>query len=168
MNWKFTLAAISAGCFAVALGGKRAHAAQPAACKLLSMAQVSAVLGIKVDEDKSVSPSNNRVCQWDAPVVVGKARKGVALAFQSSSQGAANTTKPAGQVAKIPADGFRGDAYYMAMPEVGGVKVPKESSVLQIRVYGFPVDQIKTKEKILADCVFETLTNGRFQGGCPV
>ena len=165
MNWKFTVAAIGAGCLAVALSGRNVHGAPPDACKLLSAEQISAVLGIKVGEGKPASPSNNKLCQWDDPVVVGQARKGVALALQSPSQAFANTAR---QSAKIPADGFRGDAYYMTMPEVGGVRVPKESSILQIRVHGFPVDQIKTKEKTLADCVYETLTNGRFQGGCPV
>lgn len=177
MNWKFTVAAISAGCLAGVLGGRSVHAAPPDACKLLSAAQISAVLGIKVGEGKPASPSNNKLCQWDAPVLAGKDRKGVALALQSPSQASANAATPAGhrivktparQSAKISVDGFRGDAYYMTMPEVGGIKVPKESSILRIGVYGFPVDQIKTKEKILADCVYETLTNGRFQGGCPV
>ncbi|MFZ0415750.1 MAG: hypothetical protein WBE20_09225 [Candidatus Acidiferrales bacterium] len=168
MNWKFTIAAISAGCLAVALGGRRAHAAPPDACKLLSAEQVSAVLGIRVNEGRPASPSNIKLCQWIAPVLVGKTKKGVALELQSPSQGSYNAAKLAGQVTKIPADGFRRGDYYMAMPEVGEVKVPKESSILQIRVYGFSADQIKTKEKILADCVLETLTNGRFQGGCPV
>lgn len=176
MNCKVTVAAIIAGCFAVALGARRADAAPPDACKLLSTAQIGAVLGIKVGQGKPVSASNNKVCQWDAPVLDGKTRKGVALALESPSQASSNAATPdhdvvktpARQIAKVSVDGFRGNAYYMEMPEVGGVKVPKDSSVLQIRVYGFPVDQIKTKEKTFADCVFETLTNGRSQGGCPV
>ena len=175
MNWKFTAAAISAGCFAVALGARRPHAAPPDACKLLSTTQISVALGIKVGEGKPASPSNTKLCQWGA--LVGETRKGVTLALQSPSQATANAATPAGhrivktparQIARTPASGFRGDAYYMTMPEVGGIKVPKASSVLQIRVHGFPVDQTKTKEKILADCVLETLMNGRFQGGCPV
>lgn len=172
MDWKSRVTAISAGCFAVALGAGPAHAAPPDACKLLSQAQINSVLGINVDEAK---PSKNKSCHWEAPT--GKTRKGVSLALQSPSQASAEATAPGGhhiaqtpsrQTTKILPDGFRGDAYYVAMPEVGGVKVPKGSSILQIRVYGFPVDQAKTKEKILADCVIETLTNGRFQGGCPV
>lgn len=167
MDWKFTMAAISAGCLAVALGGMRTHAAPPDACKLLSAEQVSAVLGIRVNEGKPSGSSNIKLCQWIAPVLAGETKKGVALTLQSPSQGSSNAAKPAGQVTRTPADGFQGGDYYMAMPEVGGVRVPKESSILQIRVFGFSADQIKSKEKILADCVLETITNGRFQGGCP-
>lgn len=177
MNWRFTVAAISAGFFAVALGGRSANAAPPDACKLLSAEQVSAVIGIKVGEGKPVNPSNNKLCQWNASVLAGMTRQGVALALQGPPQSPADAAvppsrssakTPARQNATTPANSFRGNAYYMTMPEVGGVKVPKQSSVLQIRVYGFSANQIKTKEKILADCIVETLTNGRFQGGCPV
>lgn len=179
MNWKPTVAALCGAFVIFAMSGSRAvYAAPPTdACRLLSAEQVSAVLGIKVGEGKPASPSNNKLCQWDASALVGTARKGVALALQSPSQAFSDAAAPGGhrivntparQSAKIPADGFRGDAYYMTMPEVGGIKVPKDSSVLQIRVYGFPTDQTKAKEKILADCIVETLTNGRSQGGCPV
>lgn len=170
MNWRFTIAAISAECLAIAFGAVHAHAAPPDACKLLSAEQISAVLGLQVGEGKPVSSSNNKLCHWDA--LPGEAKKGVTLALDSPSQASANAATsaktPARQIAKIPADGFRGDAYYMTVPEVGGVEVPKDRSTLQIRVFGFPVDQTKTKEKTLADCVYETLTNGRSQGGCPV
>lgn len=166
---RFKLSLVAAAFLMFAMGAAMtAQAAPPKdACSLLSVEQVSAVLGIKVGEGKPVSPSNDKLCQWDASVLVGKARKGVALALQSPQQASANARRLAGRNAKIPAEEFRGGAYDMTMPEVGGVKVPKDSSVLQIRVFGFPADQIKTEEKILADCVVETLTNGRFQGACP-
>lgn len=165
MRWKFTVAAITAGCFTGALAGRRALAAPPDACKLLFEAQINSVIGIKVGE---AEPSNNKSCKWEAPAPAGKARPGVSLALQSPSRPSADAAKPARHVTKTPTEGFHGGTYYMMMPEVGGVKVPKDCSILQIRVYGFPTDQSKTKEKILGDCVLETLTNGRFQGGCPI
>ena len=178
MNWKPTVALCGALAIFAMSGSRAAYAAPPTdACRLLSAEQVSAVLGIKVGEGKPVSPSNNKLCQWDAPVLVGMAREGVALALQGPPESSADVaTPPSRRMVKtpsrqnttIPANSFRGNAYYITMPEVGGVKVPKQSSILQIRVYGFPTDQTKTKEKILADCIVETLTNGRFQGGCPV
>lgn len=178
MHRKSTVAAITAACLALALGAKPAHAAPPDACKLLSVVQVSAVLGVGLGKGKPPTSSNDKSCQWDAiSAASSKARKGVALTLQSPSEASMNSAasskrgtgkKTARRAADMPSDGFRGHDYYMTIPEIGGVEVPKDRSVLRIRVYGFPTDQIRTKEKILADCVLETLTNGRAQGGCPV
>lgn len=179
MNWKFTVAAISAVCFAFGFTAQRAPGATLDPCKLLSAAQISAVLGAEVSAGKPASSSNNKSCRWAAlaPLGSSKLRREVALTLLSPSEASMNGAIPAARggentpghkIANLPADGFRADAYYMTMPEIGGVQVPKDRSILKIRVHGFPVDQIKTREKILADCVLETLTNGRFQGECPV
>jgi hypothetical protein len=43
------------------------------------------------------------------------------------------------------------DAFYITTPGIGtALMIKKGSSVIQMRVYGFPVDQIKEKEKTLA------------------
>jgi hypothetical protein len=50
-----------------------------------------------------------------------------------------------------PVTGIGDDAFYVTTPGIGtAVMIKKGSSVIQIRVYGFPVNEIKEKEKILA------------------
>jgi len=63
-----------------------------------------------------------------------------------------NTSKtPVEGITKTPVSGIGDDALYITTPGVGtALTIKKGSSVIQIRIYGFPVDEIKEKEKALA------------------
>ena len=62
-----------------------------------------------------------------------------------------NGKTPVKGITKEPTNGVGDDAYYITTPGFGtGQGVKKGDSALQIRVYGFSLDQIKTIEKTLA------------------
>ncbi|MHB8524741.1 MAG: DUF3558 domain-containing protein [Candidatus Acidiferrales bacterium] len=157
----------------LALGSAKVSRAAPPtdACSLLTAAQVSAVLGISVGPGKPLSPTNTTLCHWGDPVLFAKGtkRKGVMLTLQNP-MAFTYAKMPAGHgIAKVPVSGIGDDAVYGTTPGYATVlTVKKGDDVFVVHVTGFPNDQIKAKEKILAQCVIEKLTNGRFQGGCPV
>lgn len=56
------------------------------------------------------------------------------------------------------AAGLGDDAHYMTTPGFGtGLSVLKGSFAFKVRVYGFPIEQIKDKEKILAQGILAKL-----------
>jgi len=62
-----------------------------------------------------------------------------------------NGKTPFKGITKEPTNGVGDDAYYITTPGFGtGLSVKKGDSALQIRLYGFPLDQIKAIEKTLA------------------
>jgi hypothetical protein len=62
-----------------------------------------------------------------------------------------NGKAPVLGIPKTPLSGIGDDAYYVTTRGLGtGLDVKKGNCVFQIRVYGFPEDQIKAMEKTLA------------------
>ena len=137
-----------------ALGGARtAYAAPPTdACALLTPAQVSAVLGLKVDAGTPL-PGNSRLCHWGAAVVMAKgtSKKGVMLTLQDP-MAFTYAKMPAGHgIVKVPVSGIGDDAVYGTTPGFPTVLTVKKGDVVfVVHVNGFPDDQIKAKEKTLA------------------
>lgn len=129
-----------------------AYAAPPSdACSLLTAAQASATLGVAVSDGKSSVPHE---CEWSQPGA-GVGGKGV-LAEILGPMGSMtavdrfNTVKmPVGRIVKTPVTGLGDDAVYV---ETAGAAlyVKKGDFVFQIRVHGFPLEEIKAKEKTLA------------------
>ena len=154
MNWKSTVPAILAAVFLLALGNTRtAYGAPPKdACSLLTPAQVSAVLGIKVGAGKPL-PGNSKLCHWGAPVLMAKGttKKGVMLTLQDP-MAFAYAKMPVGHgITKVPVSGIGDDAVYGTTPGYPTVLTVKKGDVVfVVHVTGFPDDQIKAKEKTLA------------------
>jgi hypothetical protein len=127
----------------------RAPSAAPAAedaCAILSQAQVSAALGVPVDAGRQIGPSN-ALCGWNQPNDPSHSGKRAMLSLyrtlgKSSPVERFENGKIAMQgITKTPISGV-GD---------------EGASSFQVRVYGFPADQIPAIEKALAQEVLGKL-----------
>jgi hypothetical protein len=157
MKLKVTICAMTASAFLAAAGGSGAFGAggPTDVCALLTPAQVSAVLGVTVEAGKEQGKLD---CQWSEP---GKSLGGKrALLHIYGSVGRLtpvdqfNTVKtplPFKGIVKTPLGGVGDDAVYVTTGGFTSLTVKKGDSVFQIRVYGFPLEQIKAKEKALAE-----------------
>jgi hypothetical protein len=150
-------------CFALIACGSRAYAAPPTdACSLLTPAQAGAVLGMTVGAGKSLGANQ---CFWSS---TGNAfaRQRVLLHLF----GTVGTLTPAQQfdatkapvsargIVKTSVSGIGDDAVYVERSERDtGLTVKKGNTVFTVTVYGFPLDQIKAKEKTLALDVLKEL-----------
>jgi ABC-type amino acid transport substrate-binding protein len=153
MKMKWNVAMLAAF-FIFAAGGSRAvYAAPPTdACALLTPAQVSAVLDLKVGAGTSL-PGNSKLCHWGAAVVMAKGttKKGVMLTLQSPMAFAYAKMPVGNGIIKVPVSGIGDDAVYGTTPGYPTVLTVKKGNVVfVVHVNGFPDDQIKAKEKMLA------------------
>lgn len=176
MNRKAMVGAFGGAFAAFALGGSHAaYAAPPTdACSLLTPVQVTAVLGVSVAAGERVVPGIAALCGWEGPGPKSMSRKRVVLSIYTQIgsltpvQRFNNAKFPIQGVKKEPVSGVGDDAIFATTPGFGtGLIFRKGDAAFDVRVYGFPIDQVKAKEKKLADCVIQRLTNGRFSGGCP-
>jgi hypothetical protein len=131
-----------------------AHAGPPTdACALLTQAQVSSALGTSVGAGQRLVSSQPAICGWGQ--MAGK-RVVLSIYTQMGSMtpvqrynNAKNT--PVKGIIKTPVSGIGDDAVYMTTPGFGtGLFFRKGSAAFDLRVYGFPLDQLKEKEKTLA------------------
>jgi hypothetical protein len=151
MRLKLKLVLITAALSAYAGGkGGTAYAVPPSdACSLVTTAQVSTALGVTVGTGKGSVP---RECEWSQP---GAGGKGVLVEIlgpmgSMTPVNRFNTAKmPVPRIVKTPISGLGDDAVYV---ETSGAAlyVKKGDFVFQIRVHGFPLEEIKAKEKTLA------------------
>lgn len=163
MHSKSSIAASIAGFIAVILllcaGSPRAAAAPPSnACSLLTQAQVSAALGVSA-AGKGVVP---KVCLWsETGTRPGASVKKVDLVIMDMN--GCNIAKiPNNKVLVIPVSGLGDDAYNFAMAsgQYMTLRFKKGSVAFSIRVHragAFSVDQVKAKEKTLAQEVLARL-----------
>jgi hypothetical protein len=126
-------------------------------CSLLTPAQVSAVLGVSVGAGQHILPSSPAGCGWAQPSDSNHSGKRVVLDIWgpigklTPGERFTNGKKPVAGIPKTPISGVGDDAYYITTPGLGtGLNVKKGTSVFQVRVYGFSLDQIKAMEKSLA------------------
>jgi hypothetical protein len=137
----------------VTCASRAAYAAPPTdACSLLTPAQVSSVLGIPVSAGGSLSPNMKTICGWPTPggavppkrVMVNIAQVTV---FAGAKMGLAGESEVI-----TPLSGVGDEAFYDADKAGRGAAlfVRKGDFAFSVRVYGFPPDQIKEKEKTLA------------------
>jgi hypothetical protein len=138
-----------------------AHFAGPTdACALLTGEQVSAVLGVKVGAGQRVAPTNALICGWTQPSDTNHTGKRVALTIygqlgsRTPAERFATAKTPAPKIQKTPVAGVGDDAFYATTPGIGtGLIFKKGDSAFDLRVYGFPVEEIKAKEKTLAAAI---------------
>lgn len=126
---------------------RAALAAPPTdACSLASAAQVSAVLGIHVGPGERVVPTSPKLCGFGEAT----ASKRVMLAIITPDM-FAHEKHPLEGIKEEQAAGVGDDAHYMTTPGFGtGLSVLKGRFAFKVRVYGFPVQQVEQKEKMLA------------------
>jgi hypothetical protein len=124
-----------------------AQAAPPTdACALVTPAQVSAVLGVTVGPGEHIAPSSTILCGFGSP----NAQKRVVTEIITEAA-FMNEKTPLKGISKESAPGIGDEAHYITTPGFGtGLSVRKGSFAFKVRVYGFPLDQIKVKEKALA------------------
>ena len=138
----------------VSAGGnaRTAYAAPPTdACSLLTPAQVSAVLGSPVSGGPFTQNSKT-ICAWPAPggavppkrVMVNITHVSV---FAGAKMGLAGENE-----AITPLSGVGDEAFYDGDKAGRGTAlfVRKGDFAFSVKVFGFPPDQIKEKEKTLA------------------
>jgi len=156
MNWKSTMAR-SFGALLLSLVGSTSgvYGAPPAApCSLLAPDQVSAALAVTVGAGDEVSKLE---CQWSQPGKGLTGKKVILHIYGSVGRltpvDQFNTVKMPGPfkgIVKTQASGVGDDAVYVTSGPQTSLTVKKGNSVFQIRVYGFPIEQVKAKEKMLA------------------
>src|ERR1700726_1946032 len=161
MNSKFAIAVVL-GIVAFGLGDSPvAYATSSvAACSLLTTAQVSAALGVTVDQGKntqepSIAPLNRLDCYWWQSGKSWIAAKRVQLelldpADQITPVQHFNDPSLTPGMTKTPVSGVGDAAYYLAYANRIDLYVKKGSSVFYIVIGNFPdrqIDQVKTMEK---------------------
>lgn len=166
MQSKLIVAAIMGTAFALCVGTgrsapRRTPPTPPApptdACALLTQAQVSAALGVSVGAGQRVMPNTATICGWQVPGESSMSRKRVVASIYTQLGSRTpvdrfNTAKtPIKGITKTPVSGVGDDAIYATTPGLGtGLIFRKGASAFDVRVYGFPPEQIKEKEKTLA------------------
>jgi hypothetical protein len=177
MNTKMMVGVLGGVFSAFALGGwQAAHAAPPTdACSLLTPAQVTAVLGVSVAAGERIVPGSAALCGWEIAGQKSMDRKRVVLSIYTQIGSLTpverfnNAKYPMRGIRKEPVGGVGDDAIFATTPGFGtGLIFRKGDGAFDLRVYGFPIDQVEAKEKELADCLIRKLTNGRFSGKCPI
>lgn len=146
MKLKVTL--IAAALIVFSAGTARfAYAAPPSdSCALVTPAQVSAVLGVTVGAGEHIIPSNTTLCGYGG----AGAQKRVVMAILKVTMFAGEKT-PLKGIQEESASGIGDEAHYMTTPGFGtGLSVRKGDFAFKVRVYGFPIEQVKAKEKALA------------------
>jgi hypothetical protein len=159
MNSKIAVAVICGALLVLALGGTRAANAAPPtdACWLLTRAQVSAVLGVTVGAGEKIMPNSAAMCGWEVPGQKSLDRKRVVVSIYTQIGSMTpvqrfNAAKtPIKGIPKEPVTGVGDDAVSVTTSGFGtGLIFRKGDSAFEVRVYGFPLDQVKAKEKALA------------------
>lgn len=164
MNLKVSFIVLTCLAF-VTCGATLAFAAPPTdACSLLTPAQVSAVLGVSVGAGEKLVPNSTALCGWEVPGQNGMDRKRVVLSIymqlgrMTPIQRFNNAKTPIKGITKVPASGIGDDAIFATTPGFGtGLIFRKGDAAFDLRVYGFPLDQIEAKEKALAQNVLAKL-----------
>lgn len=127
------------------------------ACALLTLAQVSQVLGVSVGAGQRVVSSSPKLCGWDQAGSSGPSAKRVVTALITVDMFNHEKT-PLRGIQETQLSGVGDEAHYMATPGFGtGLSVRKGTFAFKVRVYGFSQDQIEAKEKALAQDVIGRL-----------
>jgi hypothetical protein len=152
MRSNLTISAIAGAICILGAGSSPSASGAPAddACSLLTQAQVSAVLGISVEPGQRVIPNSPKMCGWAGPGGPTIDGKKVTLTISTPEKFDRGKT-PFQGITKTPVSGIGDDAYYVTAGGFGTtLNVKKGSASFSISVGGFPIDQVKAKEKILA------------------
>jgi hypothetical protein len=166
MTLKTKVAIAVAAFWLVVLGSARLVQAVPPtdACSLLTSAEVSAALGVSVGAGEKILPNSTALCGWEVPGEKNLDRKRVLLSIYTQIGGLTpvqrfNAAKtPIKGITKEGVDGVGDDAIFATTPGLGtGLIFRKGNAAFDLRVYGFPLDRLKAKEKALAQDVLAKL-----------
>jgi len=152
MTWKFAcgVLVLVAICAVVE---PSASAAPSDACSLLTPEQISGVLGAAVGPGERLVASSPKMCGFGG---AGNAKR-VVVALLTLDMFTHEKT-PLQGISEESVSGLGDDAHFMTTPGFGtGLSIKKGSFAFKVRVYGFPPDQIKEKEKTLAQQVLAKL-----------
>ena len=119
-------------------------AAAPDPCSLLTPAEVSDAFGVAV---KAGEPANATLCQWAA------SGKMLTLLITDETHFAAAKKGPPMPMPGVTIEAVSGvgdDAVSTTNQTFVSIMVKKGAVCFMLRVYGFPLDQAKAKEKTLA------------------
>ncbi len=157
--------AIAVSAFAV-VPARSASAAPPVdACTLVSQAQVSEILGVKVSAGSHVTPTFVKTCTWTPAAGATKGVTAVTVSLQAADSFAGAKSMmveaKAGMEAKgdpaakkfsnESAGGIGDDAFYTTMGPYTSLLVKKGNASFKVAIYGnMPADEAKAKEKALA------------------
>jgi hypothetical protein len=122
----------------------------PAPCALLKEDQVSKVLGSKVGTGKLLG---DKVCSWSTE----PAGKTVTVTLTSAPEFAAAERPVSSAIKEEPASGLGDEAVYNTVGKLSTLSVKKGNVFFLIRAYGIPPDEIKAKERTLAEDVLAKL-----------
>jgi hypothetical protein len=118
---------------------------------------VSAVLGVTVGEGRRVAPANSLICEWRQASDPNHTGKRVVLSIygqlgtRTPADRFATAKTPVKGVEKTPVTGVGDDALFSTASGLGtGLVFKKGDSAFDLHVFGFPVEEIKAKEKTLA------------------
>ena len=115
----------------------------PDPCALVTPAEVSAVLGLKIDAGNRVRPT---FCDWAPPQGGGK-RVTLVLEDEKWFEGAKRQLPG---VISTTVSGVGDDAISATVGNFTTLTVKKGAIVFVVRMYGFPVEEAKEKEKAIA------------------
>lgn len=159
MGWKLKIATSIVALLPLLMGGPRtAHATPPTdACSLLTSAQVGSVLGISVSAGGLLSPNMKKTCGWPPPGgAVPPKRVLVNIANANVFAGAKMGLVGKSEVI-TPVSGVGDEAFYDVVGRGIAFFARKGDFAFSVRVYGFPPNEIKAKEKALAQDVLAKL-----------
>lgn len=127
-----------------------AHAAGGDACALLTPAQVGAALGSPVGAGSPITPTDHKVCTWQATASGGGF---VTLMLQSAQtfDRARQEGNLGGAISVIPVGGLGQGAMYVGMGDNVGLVVKKAGVSFKVAVYKHTaIEAKKAAEKTLA------------------
>jgi hypothetical protein len=151
MNLKFVSCIVLAP-FAMVMPSL-AVAAPSDACSLLTPAQVRAVLGVTVGPAERLVASSPNMCGFGG---AGNPKR-VVVALLTLAIFTHEKT-PLKGISEETISGIGDEAHFITTPGFGtGLSVKKGGFAFKVRVYGFPPDQIREKEKTLAQQVLARL-----------
>jgi hypothetical protein len=145
------------------IGMKPAFAAPTDACALLTLAQVTAAVGVPVSAGTHVNQTFTKTCTW-TPSSPGEV-KAVTLNLQTAPEYDGGKTKleklkplMPNPPKTAPVTGLGDDAYVLEFPNITSLFVKKGSGAFKLVVYGaMPPAKAETAVKTLASDVLPQL-----------
>ena len=135
---------------AVAGAAAAGSLAGPDACAVLTAAQVSAVLGVRVTPGQHTVPDAHSSCGWGLPGDPSLGAKRLVLTLMSARAFETGKT-PVKGASKVAAQAVGDEAYYITTPPFGtALSVKQGHSYFQVRISGFPDAKVAHLEKAVA------------------
>jgi len=164
---KNSLIVFTTAMFVFAMAAVSLASAEPPedSCKLLTQAQVTAVLGVSMGAGSHVPPTFLKTCTWAPAGGANQNVKYVTVSYQSADSFGATKSlaqqtetamkaqgdKDAAQMANASASGIGDDAFYTTMGGYTGLLVKKGNTAFKVAIYAtLPAEKLKAMEKTLA------------------